>query len=91
MKTYELVLIGAGAFLLIQSLTKNKLGDYVGESVGTVTGGFITGTTTGILKSVLINPYEWAKNYEGYIPIVDDVAKLFANYKLIGDNDAWLW
>ena len=86
MKTDTLLIGGlvVGALILA---TKGEVGKVAGNAAGNAAGGLLSGATIGIVESTLIEPYEWAKNYKGYIPIIDDAAKFFANIKNIGNPE----
>jgi hypothetical protein len=88
MKT-EHILIGAAVVGGIILLTKGKVGNYVGQSAGSVTGGSVAGFTEGFIESTLVDPYNWAYNYPGYIPIIDEGAKAGAWLKGLGDPNKW--
>lgn len=85
----DVVIVGAAIAAAAVLLSKGKVGGYVGESATTAAGSFLSGGVKGGIKSILVEPYEWAQNYEGYIPIIDDVAKRFANFKTMGNPDKW--
>ena len=89
MKTKDLII--AGAVVLGVVTLFPKIGQAVGSGVGQTAGGAVGGVTTGLVQGVLIDPYEWALNYEGYIPIIDPLAKTFANIKNFGNPDHWFW
>lgn len=76
--------LGLGVILLNQR-TGNVIGSRVGQFVGGTTSGVVQGTIEGLL----VQPYEWAKNYKGYIPIIDDAAKALLNIKNLGDSSKW--
>jgi len=90
MKAETILMIGAG-ILGLQLLTKNKAMAVVGDGIGSAIGGAVGGVGQGIITSVLIEPHEWASNYEGYIPIIDPLAKKFASLKNLGDPNRWFW
>ena len=84
MKTKNIILI-AGAGLLAYALMSGKIGQTVakasqqagvntGQAIGGGAGGIISGVVEGVAESVTVQPYEWAKQHGGYIPVIDDVA-----------------
>ena len=87
MKT-ENILIIAGVGLLAYTLfgkqiaaKAEQVSTQIGKTVGGASGGVVAGAVEGIVTSTLINPYDWAKQHEGYIPVVDDVAYSIAYAK----------
>lgn len=91
MNTTEIAVIGGLGVVAAVMLTKGKVGNYTGEAIGQATGGTVAGFTQGMVKSILVEPYEWASNYEGYIPVIDDAAKAAVWFKGLGNDDKWLW
>ena len=88
MKT-EHILIGVAVVGGIILLTKGKAGNYVGQSVGSAFGGSAAGFVEGSVGSILVDPYNWAYNYPGYIPIIDEGAKAGAWLKGLGNPNRW--
>jgi len=66
--------LAAGGFLLINAITKNAAATFAGETAGESVANLGSGAVIGGLQGILINPYTWARNYQGYIPIIDDAA-----------------
>lgn len=78
-------LVAAGWLLI----SKGKIGQYVGQSVGRAVGSTTSGLISGVVQGTLIDPYTWARNYDGYIPIIDDLAKGAISIKNWGDPNSW--
>jgi len=89
MKISEILLIAGAGFLGLNMLS-TKVSAYTGEVIGETAGNVTSGTVMGAVKGITINPYEWAKNYQGYIPIIDPIAKTLASIKDWRDPYKWL-
>ena len=89
MKAVEIALIGGVAFLGLNMIS-TKVSAYTGSVIGETAGNIASGTVMGAVKGITINPYEWAKNYEGHIPIIDPIAKTLAGIKDWRDPYKWL-
>jgi len=94
MKTKNIILI-AGAGLLAYALMSGKIGKAVakasqeagvntGQAIGGGAGGIVSGAVEGVVEAVTVQPYEWAKQHGGYIPIIDDVTYAFTWLKNLG-------
>jgi len=47
------------------------------------------GVVEGVIESTLVDPYNWAYNYQNYIPIIDEGAKAAVWLKGLGDPERW--
>ena len=90
MKPIEIALLAGAAFIGLNMIS-TKVSAFTGEVVGETTGNVVSGAVVGLTKGIFVNPYEWAKSYDGYIPIIDPLAKTAAGFKDLGDPDHWFW
>ena len=89
METKELLILGGLGFLGLNMIS-TKVSAKTGEVIGETAGNVASGTVMGAIKGITVNPYEWAKNYQGYIPIIDPIAKTLASIKDWRDPYKWL-
>jgi hypothetical protein len=96
MKTETALIIGAcavGGIILLSPKLTNKITGNIGTSSGVAVANLtskpIASFTQQSVNNILIEPYEWALNYPGYIPIIDDAAKGLISIKKFGNPDKW--
>ncbi len=67
--------VGIAAALL---LSRPAAAANIGQAIGGGAVDIVTGVGKGFWQEAWVNPYAWAREYEGHIPIIDPIAKSIA-------------